>query len=250
MQAETRDRSGVATLRKDLSHSPFGFSLFLLLTARQYKQRVMKVIYYRGLLGSQKWSDAANKITYNERLLYSFFVSKAITYCSDFFDSNGNTINQEELTISMQYDQFFEIPRMTVDKISEELHISRRSVIYAKESLLAKSYTRKNEYDKLCVYIDEGLLVGGYFEIRFEGKLNGGALIFYSFLLDKCERYFFKAKKECTYCIDTYRYKLASEFGESEDSIKMFLRQIYDKKLAKRLKNKKLQLYLTPQEND
>lgn len=189
-------------------------------------------------------------MTYNERMLYSFFVSKSITYCNDFFDSEGNAIRQDELSASIQYDQFFEIPRMTDAKIAEELHITRRSVITARENLFSNGYTNKNEYDKLCVYIDEGLLSEGYFEIHFEGKLNGGSLIFYSYLLDKCERYFFKAKKKCDYCIDTYRYKLAKEFGTSEDSVKKFLRYIYDNKLAKRLKNDKLQLYLTPQEND
>ena len=67
-------------------------------------------------------------------------------------------------------------------------------------------------------------------------------LIFYSYLLDKSKKY--------GYCIDTFKYKLAEELDKTKVSITKLLNRLYEKGFAERLKDGKLKINLTPQEND
>ena len=92
------------------------------------------------------------------------------------------------------------------------------------------------------VLIKDDLTTGGYFELVARDKLSGENLIFYSYLINKSERY--------DYCIDTYEYKLAKEFCTTRNAIKNHLKRLYDLGYAERLKDGRLKINLTPQQND
>ena len=78
----------------------------------------MKVIYYRALI------KGTNKLTPDEKILYSFLVSKSITDCNDLFNSDGLTINKDAL---YDCDDYIELKEMNNSKISRELGITRQS---------------------------------------------------------------------------------------------------------------------------
>ena len=204
----------------------------------------MKVIYYRTLIKIGK------NITPEERILYSFLVSKSITYCNDFFNSDGTTINQDILSDSINYDHWLDMASINNTKIANELCITRQSVINAKQSLIEKNYIKCVSDERWFVYVNKELLENGYFELRGKENLKGDLLIFYSFLLDKSERFCYKATKKCDYRIDTYKDKIAEEIGKTKIAVTKLLNRLYRIGYAKRLKNGKLQLYLTPQENE
>lgn len=74
----------------------------------------------------------------------------------------------------------------------------------------------------------------GYFRIAKGKDISGDLLIFYSYLLDKSEKY--------DYEIDTYKYKLAEEFGVTKEAVTKYINRLSKIKLVKRLPNKKLKI--------
>lgn len=193
----------------------------------------MKVIYYRALI------KGTNKLTPDEKILYSFLVSKSITDCNDLFNSDGLTINKDAL---YDCDDYIELKEMNNSKISRELGITRQSIINAKQKLLDNYYIIFGKHGNAKIFAPQRLFVHGYFELQGIGKLRGDLLVFYSYLLDKSKKY--------NYCIDTFKYRLAEDLGKTKVSITKLLNRLYEKGYAERLKDGRLKINLTPQEND
>lgn len=122
--------------------------------------------------------------------------------------------------------------------IAKALCLSRRTVLSTMHRLESIGICDKNKR----VIIKNDLTTRGYFELIKKEKLKGELLIFYSYLIDKSKRYCYCKKKECDYCLDTHRYKLAEEFGTTEDAIKKHLQRLYRLGLAERLENGKLKI--------
>ena len=57
----------------------------------------MKIVFYKTLL------TRGRNITPTERIVYSFLVSKSITYFSDLFDSDGSCIDTYKSVLAEQF---------------------------------------------------------------------------------------------------------------------------------------------------
>lgn len=112
--------------------------------------------------------------------------------------------------------------------IAKALCLSRRTVLSTMNRLESIGICDKNKR----VIIKNDFTTRGYFELVKKDKLKGDLLIFYSYLLEKSKRY--------GYSIDTYKYKLAEEFGKTQIAITKLLNRLYKVGLASRLPNGKL----------
>lgn len=183
----------------------------------------MKIVYYRNLI-----SRGCN-LTPTERIVYSFLVSKSITYFSDLFDSDGVCIMTEDLYDTI--DDYGSIPlyQISIRKLAKELNISNQTVI--------TSIKRLRDLEYICddnIYVDKETICGGYFELLHSDIVSGQTLIFYSFLKDRAKKY--------GGCIDTYKCQLATLFCVNLSSIKQYLNKLYKVGLIERLENGKLQI--------
>lgn len=110
-------------------------------------------------------------------------------------------------------------------EIARSLSMSRKTVVEAMKKI--------NELGLLDN--KEAIMQHGYFILEHAETLTGDLLIFYSYLRDKSVKY--------GYQIDTYKDKLGEKFGKSKIAITKMLNRLYDKSLAKRLDNGKLQIF-------
>ena len=189
----------------------------------------MTIIFYRTLLKGVK------NLTADEKILYSFLVSKSITDYGEFFDRDGQCLNREILVDFIGNSYNLKIKEINNTQVAKALCISRQSVINLKQTLFNKGFIRYDDNDNLCLFVSNVLFKYGYFELVGREKLKGELLIFYSYLLQKSKRY--------RYCIDTYKCKLAEELGKTTTAITKLLNRLYKLDLAKRLDNGKLKIY-------
>ena len=167
----------------------------------------------------------------NEKIIYSFLVSKSITRYEDAFDFDGTCLRMEDLESQLDENgNFCNMCEITKTMISQELNMTRKTVIDVMWSLSCSGYIVGNK-----IYVLPRLLDGGYFELRNAGKIKGELLIFYSFLYDKARKYDF--------VIDTYKSKIAEQFGKSTVAVTKLLNRLYSVGLAKRIKDNKLLIY-------
>ena len=183
----------------------------------------MKIVFYKTLL------TRGRNITPTERIVYSFLVSKSITYFSDLFDSDGSCIDTEELYYTVEEDHWLNLFPINNTRIASELNISRRSVIRCLQSLKDKRYIVDD-----CIFVNKELLEQGYFELHHTDILTGELLIFYSYIKDKSQKY--------GGCIDTYKSVLAEQFATTKIAITKLLNRLYELGLVERLENGKLQI--------
>lgn len=146
------------------------------------------------------------------------------------FDVDGDKLNLEELEFQIEksnhHCELFEISH---SKIAKELHMTRKTIINGLQHLQSLKYIG---FD--WIYINIELVQHGYFILEKSNELTGELLIFYSYLCDKSAKY--------NYQIDTFKSKFMDEFGKSKVAITKLLNRLYEKKLAKRLNNGKLQI--------
>lgn len=185
----------------------------------------MKVVFYRTLL------KKARNITPTEKIIYSFLVSKSITRMDCVFESDGDKINLEELIFQIKENNYHcDICDVNHSKLATELHMTRTTIINGMKHLRELGYIGDD-----WVYINIELIKHGYFVLEKGERLTGELLIFYSYLCDKSANY--------DYIIDTFKNKLALELNKSKIAITKLLNRLYEKKLAKRLSDGKLQIY-------
>lgn len=183
----------------------------------------MKIIFYRSLIGRAK------NLTPNERMMYSFLVSKTIAQMGEHFDFEKHLMLNDLYDFLQEKNNRLNVYEISYKKLADELNISFQSAINGYRSLIANKYIVNGE-----IYISKELIENGYFIIPEIHRLKGEALLFYSFLKDRSRKYDGE--------IDTYRYKLAELFGVKEPTIKQLLSKLYKFRLIERLNNGKLKI--------
>ena len=183
----------------------------------------MKIVFYKSLL------KGAPHLTPTERIIYSFLVSKSITYIDEVFDKDGLCLNMSDLDDILSTDEYIGLYPISFTRLSDELNISLRISFYSLKRLRDCNYIKGNS-----IYVNKSLIESGYFELSDDKRLKGELLIFYSYLKHKAERY--------GGYIDTFRYKLAEEMGSTKIAVTKLLNRLYKLSLAKRLENNKLMI--------
>ena len=181
----------------------------------------MKIIFYKTLL------NGAKNLTPTERIIYSFLVSKSITFISDFFDNDGICLNIDGVYEYVEDNHWIDLFPISIRKMANELNITQPTVINGMKKLRKLNYIN-DEY----IFVDKELLINGYFELHRLDLLSGQVLIFYSYIKHKAEMF--------GNSIDTYRSKLAETLGIKIYSINQYLAKLYKLNLIKRLDNNKL----------
>lgn len=181
----------------------------------------MKIIFYKTLL------TGAKNLTPTERIIYSFLVSKSITFIPDFFDSDGTCLNIDGVYEYVEDNHWIDLFPISIRKMANELNITQPTVINGMKKLRKLNYIN-DEY----IFVDKELLINGYFELHRLDLLSGQVLIFYSYIKHKAEMF--------GNSIDTYRSKLAETLGIKIYSINQYLAKLYKLNLIKRLDNNKL----------
>lgn len=204
----------------------FPFPFFV---AGTYIAGKMKVIFYRALL------KRANNLTPTEKIVYSFLVSKSVSSIDCIFESDGVTINKDILDCWFNGEQWswFDLNKINNSKLSRELHITRMTAIKCVSKLEQLRFI-KYDFDNDCwlIYINREMLDGGYFELQNIDTIGGDLAIFYSYLRNKGDRY--------DYVIDTFKSRLADDFGKTTIAITKMLNRLYKLGLAERLQDGKL----------
>ena len=183
----------------------------------------MKKVFYKSLL------RGALHLTPTERIVYSFLVSKSITYIDEVFDKDGLCLNMSDLDDILSTDNYIDLYHISSKRLSNELNISPRNLFYSLKRLRENNYIKDNS-----IYVNKELIESGYFLLSDDKRLSGELLIFYSYLKHKAERY--------GGYIDTFRYKLAEEIGSTKIAVTKLLNRLYKLSLAKRLENNKLMI--------
>ena len=181
----------------------------------------MRIVFYRTLY------TRARNLTTTERILYSFLVSKSITFMDSVFYSKGSCIDMGDLYDLISEDNYIDIYPISLRKIAYELNISLQTVVTGMESLRKYRYIRDN-----YIYVNKELLENGYITLYVEKGIKGELLIFYSYIKHRAFKY--------NGCIDTYKRKMALDLGTTTIAITKLLNRLYKLGLAKRLENGKL----------
>lgn len=133
----------------------------------------MRIIFYRSLIG-----QAAN-LTANERIMYSFLASEAVT---NKLSNEFGFIDKYELEeLVYKCKERLPLPKVSYKYLSESLNISYQSAINGYKSLKEHNFIDADNR----IYIGLKLFQKGYFEIPYHPALKGEALLFYAFLKDK-----------------------------------------------------------------
>ena len=184
----------------------------------------MKIVFYRTLL------KGAKGLTPSEKILYSFLVAKSITRIDCAFETRGMELCLENITEEMQdSNNYIALCELNHCKIAKELHQTRRTIIDGLRHLEELGYIHNDR-----IFANERLIAHGYFELVHAEILKGELLIFYSYLLNKSEKY--------KYCIDTYKAAIGQQLGKTKVAITKLLNRLYEVGLAERLDNGKLLL--------
>lgn len=170
----------------------------------------MKIIFYKALLKQRRG------LTPNERILYSFLISKTLTRLEMVFNDDG-TLNFDLVKEYCEEEEYYPMNKMSHGKMATELHITRQSIVSMMKDLEKKGFI-VNTGDERYLCIPDEIPKGGFFRLEKVGKLKGELLIFYSYLLSR--------SREPDHTIDTYNYKLAELYGAKENAIKMLLKKL------------------------
>lgn len=127
-------------------------------------------------------------LTPNQKIVYSYAISKSIIKTPDLFNKDGDGIDMSYLDYAeccnnvMSLD--FEVKSW--GKIANDLGISRRSMTEIKASLFTYGFIDDNR-----VYFDRDILSSGYFRLICGCGLSKMLLIFYSWLYEKSKSFDF-----------------------------------------------------------
>lgn len=164
-----------------------------------------KVIFFRSLLTN-------NDMTPSEKIVYSAYAALAMY--------ENHEVKEE----------WYPFPVDHINKFYKKLQMSRETVRTALNSLRDKGIVKDNS----LIHIPKSLYEQGYFELHRLEDLTGQQLIFYSFIKHKSKKY--------GGCIDTFRSKLAEQFGVNPYSIKQYLAKLHKMGFVRRLEDGKLMI--------
>lgn len=182
----------------------------------------MYYVFYKKLLSGQKWV----MLTPNQKIVYSYAISKSIIKNPDLFNKDGDGIDMSYLdsveccsnVISLD----FEVKSWV--KLANDLGISRRSMTDIKASLFTYGFIDDNR-----VYFDKDILSSGYFRLICDCGLSKMLLILYSWLYEK--------SKSFDFTIDTYEWYIAKQFNLSLSNIENMISRLSKKGYVTRLFN-------------
>ena len=165
-------------------------------------------------------------LTPNQKIVYSYAISKSIIKNPDLFNKDGDGID-------MSYLDFAECDNNVISldfevkswgKLANDLGISRRSMTDIKASLFTYGFIDDNQ-----VYFDRDILSSGYFRLICGCGLSKMLLILYSWLYEK--------SKSFNYTIDTYEWYIAKQFNLSLSNIENMMSRLSKKGYVTRLLN-------------
>ena len=181
-----------------------------------------RYVFYRNLLSDPKW----DMLTPNQKIVYSYAISKSIIKIADLFNKDGDGID-------MSYLDFAECNNNVISldfelknwgKLANDLGISRRSMTDIKTSLFSYGFVTDNR-----VYFDKDILSSGYFRLICGCGLSKMLLILYSWLYEK--------SKSFNFTIDTYEWYIAKQFNLSLSNIENMISRLSKKGYVTRLFN-------------
>lgn len=181
------------------------------------------VIFYKSLL------KVGNLLTPNDKIVYSYLIYKSIPLIDCAFTKDGTELDVESIKDALEFEEWIELKKISYRKLAEELSISPRCVISSLQKLKSLNLLTDNE-----IKVDN-VINDGYFELYKPTKnLKNELLIFYSYIKNKAI-YFGGV-------IDTFKYKLAEDFGTTKVGVTNLLNRLYRLGLAERLPNGKLKV--------
>lgn len=188
----------------------------------------MKVIFYRILL------KRAENLTPNEKILYSFLVSKSIAKSGWALNAKSGKFDKQAMShFFRNFGNYIGMCDINHSKTARELHLSRMSIFNGFRKLEKFGYIKYDQRGGFWrVFVNWELLNGGYFELSRLDEVSGELALFYAYLLSKGERF--------NYCIDTWKTKMAEDMGITKVAITNLLNRLYKLGLAKRLDDGRL----------
>lgn len=165
-------------------------------------------------------------LTPNQKIVYSYAISKAIIKIPDLFNKDGDGIDMSYIDSAecgnnvMSLD--FEVKSW--GKLANDLGISRRSMTDIKAYLFTYGFIDDNR-----VYFDRDILSSGYFRLICGCGLSKMLLILYSWLYEK--------SKSFDFTIDTYEWYIAKQFNLSLSNIENMISRLSKKGYVTRLFN-------------
>lgn len=182
----------------------------------------MYYVFYKKLLSDPKWV----MLTPNQKIVYSYAISKSIIKIPDLFNKDGDGIDMSYLDFAKCGNNVialdFEVKSW--GKLANDLGISRRSMTDIKASLLTYGFIDDNR-----VYFDRDILSSGYFRLIYGCGLSKMLLILYSWLYEK--------SKSFNFTIDTYEWCIAKQFNISLSNIENMMSRLSKKGYVTRLFN-------------
>lgn len=186
----------------------------------------MKVIFYRTLL------NRAKNLMPNEKIMYSFLVSKSLSQTGWAFNEKERKLDKEALSYFFRnLGNWVPMCNITKAKMSKELCIGINTVTRNFCNLEKYGYI-KNDGTNWWVFVNWELLSNGYFELYHLDKLKGDLAIFFAYIADKGSRH--------NYNIDTWKTQMAKDLDKTKLAITKLLNRLYRLDLAKRLDNGRL----------
>ena len=181
-----------------------------------------RYVFYRNLLSDPK----VGMLTPNQKIVYSYAISKSIIKIPDLFNKDGDGIDMGYLDFAECNNNVialdFEVKSW--GKLANDLGISRRSMIDIKTSLSTYGFIDDNR-----VYFDRDILSSGYFRLICGCGLSKMLLILYSWLYEK--------SKSFDFTIDTYEWYIAKQFNLSLSNIENMISRLSKKGYVTRLFN-------------
>ena len=161
-------------------------------------------VIYRSIMSDDNFKPS-------ERILYSIFSAYAL-YQNKHIGGDWYEFNVEN-----------------VRKFCRELNITSQTFYRTQKDLCEKDLIRGN-----LIYVPKSLTEKGFIKLHGYNKTGGLLLIFYSYLREKAKPY--------GGSIDTYKWKLAKDFGVSKISVNQYFTRLKKLNLIKRLDNGKLMI--------
>ena len=181
-----------------------------------------RYVFYRKLLSDPK----LEMLTPNQKIVYSYAISKSIIKITDLFNKDGEGIDTSLLDFAEGKNNVIslEFELKNWSKLANDLGISRRSMTDIKTSLSSYGFVTDNR-----VYFDKDILSSGYFRLICGCGLSKMLLILYSWLYEK--------SKSFDFTIDTYEWHIAKQFNISLSNIENMMSRLSQKRYVTRLFN-------------
>ena len=216
------DNSNFVTLCEHCHSEVHNKILKLCATKNKKTYNKTRYVFYRKLLSDTKWG----MMTPNQKIVYSYAISKSIIKITDLFNKDGEGIDTSLLDFAEGKNNVIslEFELKNWSKLANDLGISRRSMTDIKTSLSSYGFVTDNR-----VYFDKDILSSGYFRLICGCGLSKMLLILYSWLYEK--------SKSFDFTIDTYEWHIAKQFNISLSNIENMMSRLSQKWYVTRLFN-------------